>query len=82
MKNDDSLKRLKAMAEAIVKLQKKQDEEAARQAVAETDEVSWFFLRRHAEDDFGNDGKLTLEYQLANENSAFPLFGERQFIPN
>ena len=38
MKNDDSLKRLKAMAEAIVKLQKKQDEETARQAVTETDE--------------------------------------------
>jgi hypothetical protein len=50
--------------------------------MAETDEVSWFFLRRHAEDDFGNDGKALLEHKLEIKNSAFPLFGERQFIPN
>ena len=38
MKNDDSLKRIKAMAEALVKLQKKQDEEKAKQAMAESEE--------------------------------------------
>ena len=32
MKNDDSLKRIKAMAEALAKLQKGQDEEKAMQA--------------------------------------------------
>ena len=51
-------------------------------SVAETNAVSWFFLRRHAEDDFGNDGKGLLEHKLETKNSAFPLFGERQFIPN
>ena len=38
MKNDDSLKRLKSMAEALVKLRKKQDEEKAKQAMAESEE--------------------------------------------
>ena len=38
MKNGDSLKRIKAMAEALVKLQKKQDEEKAKQAMAESEE--------------------------------------------
>ena len=36
MKNDDSLKRIKAMAEALAKLQKAQDEEKAMQAMKET----------------------------------------------
>lgn len=38
MKNDDSLKRLKAMADAFVKLQKAQDEEKAMQAMEEAED--------------------------------------------
>ena len=38
MKNDDSLKRIKAMAEALAKLQKAQDEEKAMQAMEETED--------------------------------------------
>ena len=38
MKNDDSLKRLKAMAEAIMKLQKAQDEEKSTQAMEEAED--------------------------------------------
>ena len=38
MKNDDSLKRIKAMAEALAKLQKKQDEEKAKQAMEEAED--------------------------------------------
>ena len=38
MKNDDSLKRIKAMAEALAKLQKEQDEEKAMQATEETED--------------------------------------------
>ena len=38
MKNDDSLKRIKAMAEALAKLQKAQDEEKAVQAMEETED--------------------------------------------
>ena len=37
MKNDDSLKRLKAMAEAIMKLQKAQDEEKAMEEAEDDD---------------------------------------------
>ena len=38
MKNDDSLKRIRAMAEALAKLQKAQDEEKAMQAMEETED--------------------------------------------
>ena len=38
MKNDDSLKRIKAMAEALAKLQKAQDEEKTMQAMEETED--------------------------------------------
>ncbi len=38
MKNDDSLKRMKAMAEALMKLQHEQDEEKVRLAMEEADE--------------------------------------------
>ena len=38
MKNDDSLKRIKAMAEALAKLQKTQAEEKAMQAMEEAED--------------------------------------------
>ena len=38
MKNDDSLKRIKAMAEALAKLQKTQAEEKAMQATEEAED--------------------------------------------
>ena len=38
MKNDDSLKRIKAMAEALAKIQKAQDEQKAMQAMEEAED--------------------------------------------
>ena len=57
MKSDDSLKRIKAMAEALAKIQKAQDEQKAMQAMEEAEdddmdlvadmlmEMQIFFLR-------------------------------------
>ena len=42
MMNEDSKKRLKAMAEAVAKLMKEQDEQKARKAAeAEDDDMIW-----------------------------------------
>ena len=38
MKNNDSLKRIKAMAEALAKIQKAQDEQKAMQAMEEVED--------------------------------------------
>ena len=38
MKNNDSLKRIKAMAEALAKIQKAQDEQKAMQAMEEAED--------------------------------------------
>ena len=40
MKNDDSLKRIKAMAEALAKIQKAQDEQKAMQATQRSSIIS------------------------------------------
>ena len=45
MKNNDSLKRIKAMAEALAKIQKAQDEQKAMQATVSSSSAGAIWLR-------------------------------------
>ena len=46
----------------------------------ETDEVSWFFLRRHAEEDFRNDGLALLEKSSSNKKIPHSLFSVKDSL--